>query len=195
MQVRKLGIWRVTGLALCGVIALNVPAQALWEGCLWLHPCKNDPGTEQTCDPFLEPPLCWCEADWDDELNWTCFGIASGYPDLPSENARFRHSNTGYCNGGTRDGDPCSQDSDCPRVSCENFELYLELQLTTESIGGLWIETAATNATDEKLEIRFESKGNSAKTLTTLQVILDATNGPITLKISDSATLKTVGAG
>ena len=223
MQVRKLGIWRVTGLALCGVIAVNVPAQALWNGCLWLHPCKDDPGSTLTCEPFISPPLCWCEADWDDELNWNCFGPNSdgGYPDLPSENARFRHSNTGYCNGGSsagqpcdpnvdcpggtcvsgegvplcsggsRDGLSCNPDVDCPGGSCDDREQYLKLQLTTEFIGVLRIETQSTTVTNDKLEVRLESKGSSAKTLTPLRVILDATNGPITLKISDSATLKT----
>jgi hypothetical protein len=105
MRVRNL---RTTMLGVLCAGAIACPAFGDPYDYTWDHPCP-DP-QELTCEPFTQPPVCWCEADWDDADNW----IGDGYPSDPSDTAMIEHSNTGHCDGGANDGDPCSEAGDCP---------------------------------------------------------------------------------
>ena len=99
-----------------------------------------------------------------------------------TDNVEIKHSNTGYCSN----GDPCSEDGDCSG-SCDDYELRLELELVNEDIASLDIVTKNTNASDDSLTIKFEGSG----TLTMYGLKLDASNGPLELRMSGSAAVET----
>jgi len=148
MRVRNLKT-TMLGVLCAGAVALGGGREGYdyW----WNHPCPP-----LDCD-LMEPPFCWCEADWDDEDNW--HGIT--YPHEPDDSSIIKHSNTG-------------------------LEDYLKVNLSTETIWSLKIRTKATPGSD-KLSITFADTG----TLTLSGLSLDATYGPIKVKVTDTATLKT----
>jgi len=182
----------------------------------WDHPCDTPPDYGLVC-PELGgdgpgPGDCWCQADWSDADNWT--GI--GYPNDPdSHNPQIIHSNTGHCDGGTNDGDPCSQSSDCPSGTCDDIETHLLIRLTEDiAIHPLHIDSQATAATTDALYVMFFSRtcaggvnaglecrssmdcpGSTCQTasyeLSPLVLYMDATNGTITLTVGSTTTLVT----
>lgn len=155
----------------------------------WDHPCDTPPDYGLTClggggGESLDE--CYCDADWSDADNWT----GTGYPDDTNDNPRIYHSNTGHCNGGSYDGDPCSTSGDCPGGTCDDVEESLHIRLSenlTTSV--LSIDTSSTGATTDALDLALYSNTGS-KTLTVDALHLDATNGAI--HVSTQATeLKT----
>jgi len=176
MRVRNLKT-TVLGVLCAGAVAVGGGRE--YYDHFWDHPCPP-----LDCDPWIEPPVCWCEADWDDEDNWG--GI--DYPHESDDLALIEHSNTGYCHWGINHGNPCSEHDDCLLGQCENIESFVKVNLSTETIWYLTLRTKSTTASDDKLSIKFTDTG----TLTLNGTLkLDAEDGPITVSVTDTATLKT----
>lgn len=180
--------------------------------CEWDHPCAADPGGTLDCTPA---GLCWCDADWDVGGNWDyCGDPPDDYPESSCKPVYIGHSNTGYCDHWTRN--PCSEDDDCPGrdPTCEDIEGYVIIELTTETIKGMKIETTSTHAMDDSLTLYFESKGicvgggddgdscnddddctgigtceDTTRTLNTRGLELESEYGPVSVILRDSAKL------
>ncbi len=178
-RTMRIGLMAVGGMA---AIAGTAYAVVTFD---WDHPC-----TAETLECIGEPPIqiCWCEAGWSVAGNWT--GGLGPYPDGTSDNAFIDHSNTGTCDGGVDDGEPCSVDGDCQGRdnTCEKIETYLDMELTESlSIHKLYLTTISTTAQTDHLVIRL----NGAYTLTPTEVNLDASNGELSLSAAYGAGLQT----
>ena len=186
----------------------------------WTHPCDTPPDYGLVCGAGGgggEGPSsndCWCQADWSDADNWVT-GWGSGYPDDTDDNPYIPHSNTGHCDGGTNDGDPCSESGDCPSGTCENVETDLLIRLTENIVTStLTIETTNSAATSDHQRLRIFSRtcsggtwagmacdsnsdclggscGSGTYELSVPVLILDATYGPISLSVGARTTLVT----
>lgn len=206
---RKLTLMLAVG-ACIGLLAAPAMAQpATPPDYVWDHPCADDPVGTQTCDSGqTESEFCWCQGEWNEEDHWA--SDPDGYPDQSTDAAAIHHSNTGYCDGGTNDGDPCSENGDCSGGTCDNYEDHLKIDMVTETINSLEILVDDTNATDDALDVRFNNIGvcdggthhgdpcdcttdcprgtcvKSNKTLNVGDLYLDADNGPLTIKVIDT---------
>lgn len=214
MKRSKLKLALAASVCVVGTFGTARGAVPNWE---WVNPCVAPLDCGPFCPPVCG---CVCQAAWDDPNVWLWTGgpcpggcePSTMGPALPGHRALIEKSNTGSCaNGGAicsehcdcggcktcnggycpRTGAPCDTDADCNvGKTCDNIELYLELELTTESIGELTIETESTIATTDGLKIDFQSK-DAANTLTVSNLTIDATVGDVMLTISDSATIQT----
>jgi hypothetical protein len=209
----------ITVILLGGIGFGTTPVAAEHWDYIWDHPCSDDPGSTLVCaskgqQQFLVfgyvPEECWCVGEWDNTDHWV--SNPDGYPSEVTDIVRISHSNIGYCDGGDRDGDPCSADAQCPPnpgAPCENKEEYLKLDVVTEAIHSLELRTTPTDANQDKLEIRFVNYGvcsggtkdgdscdevldcpggtctKSNKTLNVGTLVLDATHGPIEIRVQD----------
>lgn len=96
----------------------------------------------------------------------------------------------GICCGGSNEGDPCASHNDCPDAKCAR-EKWLEVNLTTETIGDLYIATEPTNADTDSLDIRFKSQDGGGNTLTVNMLTIDAQEGAMTVQAKGQTTLQT----
>jgi hypothetical protein len=200
-------------------IGLSHPSSAFGEhySHWWDHPCNSPPDYGLVCNEgggeSFGPGLgqCWCQAQWSDADNWT----GTGYPDDTDDNPRIQHSNTGHCDGGTNDGDPCSESGDCPSGTCDNIETQLLIQFTENlTTHPLHIDTLSSAASTDSLNVKFFSRTcaggsnaglaceqdlecsmstcQSASYALTLEALyIDATDGAIVLTIGGSTTVST----
>ena len=147
-------------------------------------PCTVDYTWERPCVDGMTclggPPCncgqeisCWCEGDWNDCDMW--HGVISGncdgvpipcYPLSGSHDAFIEASHAG------------------------TDESALQINLIDEWIDYLEIKTEDIGQSDE-LTVRFDSTAGGPKTLTVNSVVLDATNGDLTLVVADDTNLKT----
>jgi hypothetical protein len=116
-------------------------------------------------------------------------------PNASDEVAEIEHSNYGCCTGNCA----CSVTSNCTGAcsgTCDTDpeiaegEVRLVLELTTVTIQDFWVTTQNTSATTDGLIVFFENK-TTDNVVTSGGAFFDSTNGPITLKITDGATIKT----
>ena len=166
---RTKGMFLILGFVGC----LTIPTYGEQWDCSWVHPCDE---TNLTCGGWdccpLECSSYFCVAEWDVSTNWTGVLLqCNGFPDSPTESAIIRHSNTGTCDGGSNDGQPCSEDNDCPPITqspstCENVEDDVDIEIPTITIEALKIETKSTSATNDILTINFKPKDPAGNTLT-----------------------------
>lgn len=193
MRVGKL---KAIVLGIVGMTAIAVAGGREGYDFWWHHPCE-DP-EDLTCEGGGQrerrpsPERCWCEGLWQDEDNW--WTNPPGYPDEPDETAMIYHSNTGFCSGGSDDGERCSEDSDCEGIgTCEDVEKWLAIQLdASETIEGLFFRTKALpRTTDDRLEVKFTREGLGTRTLTAGYLRIDACNGPVKLTVGEFVTLQT----
>lgn len=177
---RGLKVW----LTMLGVGTLASVAYAIWET-TWVNPCP-DPDAVQ-CAPFVGFP-CWCEGDFSDTANWSGDVPTTGGVGL------VVHANTGYCEGGVDDGDPCDADGDCTSPgTCGDEESYLLINVDERGYAGLEIATDTNTCCTDALEVRIENEGSGAIDHEPGYLELDATNGPLLLMVRDSVTIKNPG--
>ncbi len=173
MKQKKLKI----GLLAAGCIAvIALPVYAIiLSG--WIHPCPGqqpltcNPSPHPCCDskfgclpgsPPCPPVDCWCEGNFNDPNNWT-----RGVP-RDIDLADIDHSNAAVTDEG-----------------------YLLMQFSDHTVHSMWIRTDDTGGDDE-LDIRFENKNPGGDTMTvSYELKLDATNGKVTLRAEDEATMAT----
>ena len=207
MRVQRLKV----GIGILCIAALATPAFGQTYDYEWVHPCGPDGGA-LTCDPHAWPPICWCTGTWDDSDHWD----GDTYPDESTDTALIEHSNAYlYCDGGPRDGNRCSTDSDCYACvggdndgdsctsdedcpagtcnksgTCDDSEAYTYIEITTETIDDLDIQCESTSYPTDSLDLRLVNKTPGSKTLAVDVLTIESTNGPVTVGVLASATLE-----
>ena len=173
---QRMGLLAIGGVALIAVAAFA--AQPVYFA--WINPCVG-------LLTFYEGIGYVCEADWDDPAVWDT-GDPDTYPLHGYDHPTIEKSNTGTCSS---KGNPCSDDNDCGgSESCDEIELFLLLDVTTESVGNFVIRTESTAASTDFLYISFGSV-TSNNTLSCRSLKLDATSGPVTISAPGDVTLQT----
>jgi hypothetical protein len=196
--------------------ALTFPPSAPPGEC-WCEADWDDPDVWYWVDPCVPGGGCPDHAgDWLIEKSNTrvCSGGADDGEGC-SENGHCPGGTcVGTCAGGSHPGQECSEDSDCGFDGTCAQESRLAIFLLTDSIANLLLKTESTDAEQDSLSLKFLPQGEcqgspgvschhdsdcgewgncvtSAEMLTVASLVLDATAGPLTIKVDPEITLRT----
>lgn len=183
---------RIGLVPICGVVASMAAFTSPVMGDTTTYTLTADVCvTGFTCDMT---GACWCEFVWDVATNWkkcvddgqqvTCTDPSPDYPDASTDIVVItQNTAVSRCDGGIKNGEICASSSDCGGYDCKPAH-YMVIQLTTETIGSLTIESASGTGAALYLQLKVKEGAGSAQTLTAADVTVDGVNGAVIVKIT-----------
>lgn len=171
-----------------------------WE---WNSPCVGglaclDHAEQQ--DFFGVLLACWCEGDWAVAASWHYLGNDCGpncpadsdWPGGVSDHALIQASSAvSLCVDGADDGDVCLAPSDCADPGTCEQETELRIEIPTVTILEFVIRTANELSGVDWLKLDLRGNGLGAPEVLETQVLqLDATQGTLTISVSEGGQLK-----